>query len=164
MQGKFYIQRFSNTSFDRTLLCLDFGGLLLGQTFGWHSAGAKPLVGTLRGFLIALNHEPLLACKFRRVPCGRKLIIAYMIYSQICNAVFALEFSGTPNYRNMLGKFSPSLCFSANRRNCLKLSGAQNTRICSAVFLHKVFPGILQVVISNGMVPLTIATQNCVHK
>ena len=38
IQGRFYIQRFSNTSFGRTLLGSSFGGLLLEQT----------LVGTLR--------------------------------------------------------------------------------------------------------------------
>ena len=32
----------TNTSFDRTRLCSDFGGLLLEQTFGWHSAVFTP--------------------------------------------------------------------------------------------------------------------------
>ena len=33
-----YMQRFSNTSFGRTLLGSNFGGLLLKQTFCWHFA------------------------------------------------------------------------------------------------------------------------------
>ena len=42
VHGKFHIQRSSNTSFGRTLLASDFGGLLLEKTFAWHSA-AFPL-------------------------------------------------------------------------------------------------------------------------
>ena len=38
IQGKFYMQRFSNTSFGRTLPGSNFGGLLLEQTFCRHSA------------------------------------------------------------------------------------------------------------------------------
>ena len=39
------MQRFSNTSFGRTLLSSNFGGLLLQQTFCWHFAAfpSKPL-------------------------------------------------------------------------------------------------------------------------
>ena len=44
VQSKFYIQRFSNTSFGPTLLRSDLfwggGGLLLEQTFGWHFAAS----------------------------------------------------------------------------------------------------------------------------
>ena len=38
IQGKVYMQRFSNTSFGRTLLGSNFGGLLLKQTFCRHFA------------------------------------------------------------------------------------------------------------------------------
>ena len=37
-QGKVYLQKFSNTSFGRTLLGSNFGGLLLGQAFCRHFA------------------------------------------------------------------------------------------------------------------------------
>ena len=38
LQGHLADKGFSNNSFGRTLLCSNFGGLLLGQTFGWHFA------------------------------------------------------------------------------------------------------------------------------
>ena len=72
--------------------------------------------------------------------------------SRICNAIFYLQYSGTPKYRNMLGKFSPSLCFSANRK-LPKVFGAPRIQEYVMQFLlQKVFPRILQVIISNGMV------------
>ena len=43
MQGEFSMQRFSNTSFGRTLLGSNFGGLLLEQAFCRHFAVAFPL-------------------------------------------------------------------------------------------------------------------------
>ena len=42
IQGKFYMQRFSNTSFGRTLLGSNFRGLLLEQTFCLHFAAFPP--------------------------------------------------------------------------------------------------------------------------
>ena len=51
----------------------------------------------------------------------RAEIIAYMIHSEGPEYPeyamhFYLKYSGTPKYRNRLGKFSPSLCFSAKRK------------------------------------------------
>ena len=58
---------------------------------------------------------------------------------------------GSPKYRNMLGKFSPSLCFSANIR-LTKAFRRTEYRNMFCNFLHKAFPGMLQVITSNGMV------------
>ena len=35
---------------------------------------------------------------------------------RICSVFFYLKYFGTPKYQNTLGRFSPSLCFSANRK------------------------------------------------
>ena len=54
----------------------------------------------------------------------------------------------------MLRKFSPSLCFSANRKlpKVPKVFGAPRIQEYLLHFLRKAFPGMLQVIISNGMV------------
>ena len=54
----------------------------------------------------------------------------------------------------MLGRFSPSLCFSANRKLPKVFGAPRIQEYVIHFFLHKVFPGILQVIISNGMVNL----------
>ena len=49
IQGKFYMQRFPNTSFGRTLLCSSFAGLFLEQIIAWHSAAFPLWGGACRG-------------------------------------------------------------------------------------------------------------------
>ena len=84
----------------------------------------------------------------------RAEIIAYMIYSEGPEDFeYVMHFLPKVS-RNfiLLGTFSPSLCFSANRK-LPKVFGAP--RIQESVMqnvLHNAFPGILQVTISNGMV------------
>ena len=91
----------------------------------------------------------------------RAEIIADMIYSEGSEYpehamhFYYPKYSGTPKYRNMLGKFSPSLCVSANRK-LPKVFGAPGIQeYVLHCLLHKAFPGILQVIVRNGMVSQT---------
>ena len=100
-------------------------------------------------FCLSFSSLPLLfdILKPKKVPTRRGL---WRIF-------FYLKYSGTPKYRNMLGKFSPSLCFSPcasqQTENCLKYSGRPEYRNMFCNFcLQKVFSGMLQAIISNGMV------------
>ena len=78
--------------------------------------------------------------------------------------IFYLKFSGTPKCGNMLGKFSPSWSCPTNNRKLPKIFGLSTMKeyvLCIYIyiffFLHNIVPGILQVIISNGMVVRELA-------
>ena len=92
----------------------------------------------------------------------RAEIISYMIYwegpeyHEYVMHIFYLKYSGTPKYGNMLGNSLPdwaSWSCPRNNRKLPKIFGLSTIK--SYVihnFLHEAFPGIFQVIISNGMV------------
>ena len=92
----------------------------------------------------------------------RAEIIAYMIYlegpedHEYVMHIFYLKYSGTPKYRNMLGNSLPdwaSWSCPRNNRKLPKIFGLSTKKeYVMHNFLHEVFPGIFQVIISNGMV------------
>ena len=88
--------------------------------------------------------------------------IAYMIYlegpeyHEYVMHIFYLKYSGTPKYGNMLGNSLPDranwFC-PRNNRKLPKIFGLSTIKEYDMHnFLHEVFPGIFQVIISNGMV------------
>ena len=84
----------------------------------------------------------------------RAEIIAYMIYLE--GPDFYLKYSGTPKYGNMLGNSLPdwaSWSCPRNNRKLPKIFGLSTRKeYVMHYFLHEVFLGIFQVIISNGMV------------
>ena len=89
----------------------------------------------------------------------RAEVVAYMIYleepeyPEDVMHIFYLKYSGTPKYGNMLGNSLPVGPTQETTGNCLEYSGCPQKRIMLCIiFFQKVFPGILQVIISNGMV------------
>ena len=64
-----------------------------------------------------------------------------------------MKYSGTTRYRNMLGNSLPVGLAQQTKENDLKYLGCQTKKeYVMHIFLHKAFPGILQVRISSGMV------------
>ena len=95
-------------------------------------------------------------------PTMRAEMIAYMIYLEgpeyhkYVMHIFYLKYSGTPKYGNMLGNSLPdwaSWSCPRNNRKSPKIFGFSTIKeYVMHHFLHEVFPGILQVIVSNGMV------------
>ena len=83
----------------------------------------------------------------------RAEIVAYMIslegpeYPKYVMHIVYTKYSGTTRYRNMLGNSLPVGPAQQTEENYLKSSGCSQERNT----LHKAFPRILQVIISNGM-------------
>ena len=85
-------------------------------------------------------------------------MFAYMIhleeldYPEYVLHIFYLKYSGIPKHGNMLGNSLP--VGPANKQQMIpKIFGLVTTKQSVMHFvLHKVFPGILQAIISNNMV------------
>ena len=75
-------------------------------------------------------------------------------YPEFLMHIFDLKCSGTPKYRNMLGNSLQAGPAQQTKDDDLKYSGCPETRnmLLCILFLHKVFPGILEAIISNGLV------------
>ena len=91
----------------------------------------------------------------------RAEIVAYMIYlegpeySEYVMHIFYLKYFLGPKYGNMLGNSLPIGPAQLTTETYLKLFGLSTIKeYVTHIFLHKAFPGILQVIISNGMVML----------
>ena len=80
--------------------------------------------------------------------------IAYMIYVEGPEypeyAYFYLKSSGTPKYGNMLGNPLPAGPAEQTTEITKNIRVVQNKGVSYAYFSQKVFPGMLQVIISNG--------------
>ena len=111
---------------------------------------------------MGLFSEPFLKPIERSNSTMRAESVAYMIYwegpeyHEYVMHIFYLEYSGTPKYRNMLGNSLPdwaSWSCPRNNRKLPKIFGLSTIKdYVMHNFLHEVFPGIFQVIISNGMV------------
>ena len=70
------------------------------------------------------------------------------------SCIFYLKYSGTPNHGNMFGNYFPVGSAQQNNRKLPKIFGLPTIKeYVMHICLHKVFPGMLRIVMSNGMVP-----------
>ena len=110
-------QMFSNTSFSRTLLCSDFGGLLLAQTFVWHSA-ACPLQVPFFGTILLL----IRSCWRRNISvkpkCGSNLSLAFCSRGTKVWFCKRAVLANVPSFRVLKGPELSNHSFLLSRQPC----------------------------------------------
>ena len=88
----------------------------------------------------------------------RANILVYMIHSkgpeypEYVNACFFPNVFWDPEYRNVLGHFSKLVLPNKQQESIPNIRGVHTKESEMQIHLHKLFPGIRQVIISNGVI------------